>query len=237
VAFFTLWLVIFTGGLTVSTVLLWRAGERQFRHGRRTAVAQNRDMRASIAVADRAAKAAELSAKAAIGSKLPSIRVGKIRLFKPGAPYGGFDDYFKNEIFEGRPPIHSQVLIPVSNLGDTNAEITGISVNWLVTGHLNGLPADKNVLSFTETVIKAGAEFEFAPTNFFLNFTKDEDRALDLVLATHLWVYGHISYVDFMDTRHKRRFCQRWTAGLFLGSPKGFVPEWSTAQESNLENY
>ncbi|RTL52540.1 MAG: hypothetical protein EKK40_07555 [Bradyrhizobiaceae bacterium] len=51
VAFFTLWLVIFTGGLTVSTVLLWLAGEKQARHARRAAAAQSRDMQASIVAA------------------------------------------------------------------------------------------------------------------------------------------------------------------------------------------
>lgn len=47
VAFFTFCLVIFTGGLTVSTILLWRAGERQ------------------IAVTKQSADAAEVAASAA----------------------------------------------------------------------------------------------------------------------------------------------------------------------------
>lgn len=38
VAFFTLWLVIFTGGLTVSTMMLWQAGEKQYRLLRRTSL-------------------------------------------------------------------------------------------------------------------------------------------------------------------------------------------------------
>jgi hypothetical protein len=51
VAFFTFWLVVSTIGLGVSTVMLWRAGEKQFRHARRSAAIQSRDMQASIAVA------------------------------------------------------------------------------------------------------------------------------------------------------------------------------------------
>lgn len=62
VAFFTLWLVIFTGGLTVSTVMLWRAGEKQAAHARRSAAIQTRDMQASIHAAEKAANAAVLAA-------------------------------------------------------------------------------------------------------------------------------------------------------------------------------
>jgi hypothetical protein len=51
VAFFTFWLVVSTIGLGISTILLWRAGEKQFRHARRSSVTQSRDMQASIAAA------------------------------------------------------------------------------------------------------------------------------------------------------------------------------------------
>ncbi len=56
VAFFTLWLVIFTGGLTVSTVLLWRAGEKQFGLLSENAAEQSRQMEASSAATAEAAK-------------------------------------------------------------------------------------------------------------------------------------------------------------------------------------
>jgi hypothetical protein len=62
VAFFTLWLVIFTAGLTVSTILLWRAGEKQARHTRRAFAVQSRDMRDSIVAAQRSADIAMLAA-------------------------------------------------------------------------------------------------------------------------------------------------------------------------------
>lgn len=75
VAFFTLWLVIFTAGLTISTVMLWRAGEKQSLHTRRSAAIQTRDMQDSIAVAAKAADAAMLSARAAIALQLPVFRI------------------------------------------------------------------------------------------------------------------------------------------------------------------
>ena len=59
VAFFTFWLVVSTIGRGVSTVMLWRAGEKQFRHARRSAAIQARDMRDSIDAANRSAAASE----------------------------------------------------------------------------------------------------------------------------------------------------------------------------------
>jgi hypothetical protein len=55
VAFFTFWLVVSTIGLGVSTVLLWRAGEKQYRHARIAAFRQSRDMRESLRVAEKSA--------------------------------------------------------------------------------------------------------------------------------------------------------------------------------------
>ena len=56
VAFFTFWLVVSTIGLGVSTLMLWRAGEKQFRHARRASTIQSRDMQASLALSRKLAK-------------------------------------------------------------------------------------------------------------------------------------------------------------------------------------
>jgi hypothetical protein len=48
VAFFTFWLVVSTLGLSISTIMLWIAGEKQFRHARRASIVQSRDMKASV---------------------------------------------------------------------------------------------------------------------------------------------------------------------------------------------
>src|SRR5579864_3041457 len=55
IAFFTFWLFVSTVGLGVSTVMLWLAGEKQFRHSRRSFIVQSRDMKDSVAVAKQAA--------------------------------------------------------------------------------------------------------------------------------------------------------------------------------------
>jgi hypothetical protein len=95
VAFFTFWLVVSTVGLGVSTVLLWRAGEKQLRHARRSVAIQSRDMRASIETSTRAAKAAE-------DSVLISRQVGQAQvrayLSCEGAAFTVYRDYISCEV-------------------------------------------------------------------------------------------------------------------------------------------
>jgi len=59
VAFFTLVLAISTIGLWSATVFLYRAGEKQSGHARRSAAIQSRDMQASIKVAQQSADVAK----------------------------------------------------------------------------------------------------------------------------------------------------------------------------------
>ena len=54
---------------------------------------------------------------------------------------------------------------------------------------------------------------------------------LDMKLACHLWVYGYISYFDFMNTPHEHRFCQRWVSTSVFGSPTGFVADFDFPKE------
>lgn len=68
VAYFTFWLVAFTGVLAVSTAGLWiatiwlyRAGERQLEFLQESAATQSRDMQASILAAQRSADAAMMA--------------------------------------------------------------------------------------------------------------------------------------------------------------------------------
>ncbi|MEA2818909.1 MAG: hypothetical protein QOJ86_913 [Bradyrhizobium sp.] len=95
VAFFTFWLVVSTIGLGISTVLLWRAGEKQLRHARRSIAIQSRDMRASIETSNRAAKAAE-------DSVLISRQVGEAQvrayLSCEGASYTITDSYVSCDV-------------------------------------------------------------------------------------------------------------------------------------------
>jgi hypothetical protein len=37
-----------------------------------------------------------------------------------------------------------------------------------------------------------------------------------------LWIYGFVSFTDFMDQPHQRGFCLRWSRN---GGTPGFVPD------------
>jgi len=91
-AYFTIWLVAFTGVLAVSTiglgwatVGLYRTGEKQIRLNANSAAAQSRDMQASIAVADKAANAAAEQARIVVKTERPYIFV--VPLNEGGSPF------------------------------------------------------------------------------------------------------------------------------------------------------
>jgi hypothetical protein len=140
VAFFTLWLVIFTGGLTVSTVLLWRAGEKQFRHARRSAAIQSRDMQASIAAANEANR---ISSKSLHSAQRPWVSVVAV------TPIGMLD------FSEG---IKISFEIDIRNSGQTPAT----NVNWGCSGwsmHMGGTPQELQA-KFTAELIESRASRE-----------------------------------------------------------------------------
>jgi hypothetical protein len=227
----TAFIAWFTFSLRESTDKLWDAGERQLKLIKDNSSAQTRDTQDSIAVAKRSAEAAELAAKAAVSSRIASVRVGAIRLFEPGPPYDQIDTGYTKEILEGRVPANAQILIPFENIGETNAEITGICFQYWVGPRLEPLPTYDRHMPFTETVIKAGAKWEYRPGNFFFTFTEPQNRMLDLVMFGRLWVYGYIAYLDFMGMPHERRFCQRWVTMRQQGEAFGFVPEFYIPQQ------
>jgi hypothetical protein len=178
-----------------------------------------------------AANAADLNARAAIGMKLPSIHASLIELYEPGPPYGKIGDHYKFRIHAGRVKKNSQVSITFANIGETNARIVGICFEYFVGGRLPKQPTYKHLIPYTETAIKADGIFVFRPANFHIVLSPVEDQALDLILANHFWLYGYLSYVDFMNTPHEYRFCQRWITTSILGSPTGFFPEFYIAKE------
>jgi hypothetical protein len=71
---FTVVLAVSTIGLWFATVRLWGAGERQLQLVQQYTAEQSRDMRASMAVADAAAKAAQKSAEVAESALLSTER-------------------------------------------------------------------------------------------------------------------------------------------------------------------
>jgi hypothetical protein len=120
VAFFTFWLVVFTGGLTVSTVLLWRAGERQIEFLRESSATQTSDMRDSIAAAARSADAAQKAAEVAEKSLTSTERAFVFLkyayaspVYNPDKTITGWDFHI---LWENAGPTPTQHMISYKNL-------------------------------------------------------------------------------------------------------------------------
>jgi hypothetical protein len=215
----------FTVILTRSTIRLWRtikdAAERQAVEMERS-VALARD---SVAVAKKAAEAAEKNADAAIGVQLPRLTLTQLELFEPGPPYGPEADSFRNQVQGGIPPEHFQVAVTFYNFGETTALVTGFCIEHIVGESLPPVPRYETVVPMSAaTIIKAGGTYGLKLRNFFIMLTPSEIDGIQN-RSEHLWVYGYISFLDFLNLRHEHRFCQRWEARSILGGHTGFVFE------------
>ncbi|MGB9113906.1 hypothetical protein [Bradyrhizobium sp.] len=186
VAFFTFWLAISTVGLGISTVLLWAAGEKQFRHARRTSIIQSRDMKASI----------DLARSEFISSHRPKIRIKHVWLVALGSDQ----------------PV--TVDIVYANVGDTKAVISDIGMDFNVINTDARLPPDMTApgrpyVSYPEcglgTTVRTGNVSSLGRLN-------DERIEAIRTGAKLLCCFGFVEYSDNgpLETRKIRRtaFCR-----------------------------
>jgi hypothetical protein len=187
---------------------------------------QSRDMKASVAVADRAAKAAELSAQASIGVQLPRLVARNMQLYEPSQPYSSYRP-FGRLIVVGDPQEWSQVSVQIRNIGKTTAVLTEECIDYFVGPRLPKTPEYTLILpSPVDRAIEADGSMDLQITNYFIHLTAEQRRAMKTIELSHrLWVYGFIRYTDFLDKPHEYRFCRRctWTGGI--GGSIGFVTE------------
>jgi hypothetical protein len=189
VAYFTLWLVGFTGvlavstiGLGVATVFLYRAGEKQ------------------IDVARIAANAADLSARAAIAVELPVIRITPDR-FGYGSSQNGDNP---------RIEYCAIGMLTFSNLGRTKAFPIEVRCGYTVGDKLPDAPDYTFMKSFEADLIFEPDSKAALPRLNLNDFSivlapGDQSRLLDH--SVKLWFYCSFVYLDFMQTRHEAGFC------------------------------
>lgn len=226
VAYFTIWLVGFTGVLAASTIGLWIVTWR-------SGVRQSNDMKDSVEVARRAATAAELAAQASIGVQLPRLAARFMKLFEPSQPHGGYRP-FDTPIVSGDPRDWSQVSVQIFNIGKTTAIVTAECIDYFVGPRLPKVPKYTMVLpSPVDNVIEADGSMDLQITNYFIHLTAEQRNAMKTIELSHrLWVYGFIRYTDFLDKPHEYRFCRRciWSGGI-VGTGIAFVSESDTPVE------
>jgi hypothetical protein len=200
VAFFTLWLVIFTGGLTVSTVLLWRAGEKQFRHARRASIIQSRDMQASIAVAQEGSEASVMAAHAASESAF----VARQTL-----------------LASGRPLLLLE-MVNADNIGFPLSTVPSMDIKFVNHGSAPAIlkvcfiellddppaPPKLNVSTLDRTYQIVGAGKEIGPMTVPVK-TDNTAQAWQGDRAKRLVLHGYLEYADTLDAVHTHRIYLR----------------------------
>lgn len=201
VAAFTALLTFVTYRLVTSTNKLWEAGERQIALARETATAQSRETRRSIAVAERAADAAMLNARAAIGIELPFLRIDPAK-FGNGATRGN-DGSLRYCFYVAE--------IIVSNSGRTKAIPITIEFGWTFGAELPPEPEYR-----WDSPFKVDAVIEPAPAEpvaFWLHGLEMEVPANALEQLTKgdakFWFYARLTYLDFMGARRMTCMCWR----------------------------
>jgi hypothetical protein len=191
---YTWWLAVLTGVLAASTVGLWIGSWR-------SGVKQSRDMIASINVADRAAKAAELNAKAAINVELPVVALDTMRLYRTAGVTGNV---------VGHPGELTEPRITFKNHGRTAAELIALCVEWAVENKLPEIPIYKTSFPYVPgTFLVPDGAFPAALNNYVIRLKPDEITATEEE-SKHLWVFGYLDYRDFIGNPHQMRFCAKW---------------------------
>jgi hypothetical protein len=190
-------LAYFTAGLFAATIALFIAtgGLAYF------AFVQSRDMKASVAVAQKAAEAADLSARAAVGTELPIVFLKRIDVMAqdPQGPNG--------EVIPFLPPVPSNVTVWFNNYGRTPAILLHLFIDWDVVSRLPDEPVYQRLYPL-DGVIEPGDKFEFHTDADVIFDAAQNDAAVRG--QKRFWVYGYLSYADFLRTEHRIGFCAVW---------------------------
>jgi hypothetical protein len=158
---------------------------------------QFRQMVRATAATEKAANAADLSAKAAMGVALPNLILSHLDFGAMGA--ADFDARLQ------APKIDVQMV----NYGKTFAIRTHQSMEIVCIDVLPEVPVYKNVvrLPFAGMVVDQNEGCQLVQTQRWM-FSLEDVREIKSG-RKFLWVYGFISYEDFLGKGHVRRFCQR----------------------------
>lgn len=194
-ALFTFWLALFTAGLTISTVGLWAVTYLTLRHARQDAARQARDTEKSLDASVKAANAADLSARAAVGLQAAIIRM------EP-------DDIGYLTTGDGCS-VHIDTL-KFFNIGGSKAFPIDIRYGFFFGDELPGDPEYTGV-----HVLKPNSVLEpHGPTSAMTEHTRQvsaqvPDDAYNQIRhdKKKLWFFCVLAYLDFINERREIGFC------------------------------
>jgi hypothetical protein len=190
-------LVLFNGILAAFTVRLFYA-----------AADQSSDVRASVAVAQKGADAADLSAKAALRVEQPILTARPPLLVGIKGPmptdrtYGG--------VSLASLPDQNCVLSTLTfvNHGRTPAILSSLHVGYLI-GRENHRPRYSRTIHFRDGAIISPNREPF-PVSVDFDFNLQDDQRTELRRGAILWVWTLLVYDDFMDLRLGKEFAWQW---------------------------
>lgn len=217
-AFFTQGLFWATCALVLATIVLGVV-----------ALFQSRDMRRSTSAAESAAIAANLSAKAAIGSELPIVNLNQLTLLQI-APGGQLSPATLGQLL----PVRSMLRVDFKNAGRTAAEAITQSVEWRVMDKLPEIPVYGHFFPYAPSVFfpPNDAKPTVSLQNYMIELTADQLSEIAEKRA-FLWVYGNVAFRDVITgDLHEFRYCAKWqTFREASNAPVGFIHDSGTPPE------
>jgi hypothetical protein len=164
-------------------------------------------MRHSVNDSTKAANAAERSARAAVAMELPVIRmIPPEDLVATDVLIGGEGSY--GGIVNDGPPTRFSAIgrFEVQNHGRTSAFPTIFSIGWAVAAELPETPKyQKTVRLNHASVIKPNDSYHV--DQYYGIEISEQEVAATANKTAWLWVYGSLTYCDFLDDVHDFSFC------------------------------
>ena len=204
----TNWTLGFAGALVLATLLQFLA-----------LLWQGRELRKTLRATQRLADATLLHAKALIAIERPALAVAKLELKRLADPMGPSGE----PITTGVLPDLSRVVITFKNVGRTPATIRKLALNWRVLRDLPATPAYDHP-SDIDSIIQADGTLEYTPMNRPLMLSQEHKGSLS-GFSAYLWVYGFVSFEDFLEEATTLGFVFSWgpLGPLGVDNPHGFA--------------
>ena len=166
-------------------------------------------LKESVAVADKAANAAERQSKAAIATELPILRIIDLKLAE-------FDR--SGNAVEGNDPVPAgplsglyKILFCYKNVGRTMATVNKIIVEYRLTQFLPEQPQYQDAKLVWLPFDVEPQSSSWFPWVDMLKLSDEEIHSINTKNA-FLWIYGIVKYTDFMGDTHESRFLGFWDA-------------------------
>jgi len=199
-------LAIFTALLWFSTHRLWKSTEKLWESSKTQAA----DMQKSLIIGERAAeastemaKAAQLTAKAAINVELPFLNVEKVHettLFNKD--YDGWLSQFTPEI-------------TLKNYGRTPAFIKEVLINVAIAPRLDAKPSYTRRNKYPKAIVCVeGGAVTHREQSYYKKKEFNDIQIADLKIDKNaLFVFGRITFSDFLGNVYHKGFIFSWING------------------------